>query len=138
MKKKKHTNIRFFFRCERLVITSPKFSMLVYQLRFMEPNSIQLISDTTRSAWVNERQSQICIKYLSWLSHRDNVRIDMGTNSLREPRVTASNIRVDGLITETNTVIEVNGCSNECIFLRTISVIFKKKCAHKHYSLYIE
>jgi hypothetical protein len=75
----------------------------------MEPDSIQHIADTTRSSWVKERQSQVAIKYMSWISHRDGLRVDMANNGLLEPRVTRKRIRVDGLIRATNTVIEVNG-----------------------------
>jgi hypothetical protein len=39
--------------------TSPKFSMLVFTMKFMKENAIQLIADTTRSSWVRLKQSQV-------------------------------------------------------------------------------
>jgi hypothetical protein len=76
-----------------------------------ERGQYPVVPDTIRSSRVKEKQFQMAIRYLSWVLHRDKVRIDMASNRPSEKRLTPRAYKVDGWCAATQTSYEVNGSS---------------------------
>jgi hypothetical protein len=95
-------------------LTQSKFSMMIYTLRFMPLDTIALIPDGTRVAWLREKQSQECLKWLTWVEQVTGYRIHHAGNSVLEAKI--SGMAVDGYQKETARVYEYNGSCARRVF----------------------
>ena len=84
------------------------FASKAFTHKFMEKDSILLLPDTVTMGFVRQKQSEIALKYMSWLESKNGMKILKGIDGTSE--VIISGLKVDGFVEETLEVIEINGC----------------------------